>query len=62
VPPAKELERLGVARVSVGAGPMRATLALTRRIAEELLHEGSYTGFLRDTLSHPEVNGMFGRR
>src|SRR5439155_380395 len=34
VPPAKELERLGVARVSVGAGPMRATLALTRRIAE----------------------------
>src|SRR5207249_567836 len=61
VPPAKELERLGVARVSVGAGPMRATLALTRRIAEELLGEGSYTGFLRDTLSHPEVNGMFGR-
>jgi 2-methylisocitrate lyase-like PEP mutase family enzyme len=61
VPPAKELERLGVARVSVGAGPMRATLALTRRIADELLGEGTYAGFLRDTLSHAEVNGMFGR-
>src|SRR5437867_288595 len=62
VPPVKELERLGVARVSVGAGPMRATLALTRRIAEELLRQGTYQGFLRDTLSHAEVNGMFGRR
>ena len=62
VPPAKELERLGVARVSVGAGPMRATLALTRRIAEELLRQGTYQGFLRDTLPHAEVNGMFGRR
>ena len=61
VPPAKELGRLGVARVSVGAGPMRATLALARRIAEELLREGTYEGFLRDTLSHAEVNGMFGR-
>jgi 2-methylisocitrate lyase-like PEP mutase family enzyme len=61
VPPAKELERLGVARVSVGAGPMRATLALTRRIAEELLGAGTWEGFLRDTLSHAEVNGMFGR-
>ena len=61
VPPAKELERLGVARVSVGAGPMRATLALTRRIAEELLRQGTYEGFLRDTLAHAEVNGLFGR-
>jgi len=61
VPPAKELERLGVARVSVGAGPMRATLALTRRIATELLGAGTYEGFLRDTLSHAEVNGMFDR-
>jgi len=59
VPPAPALERLGVARVSVGAGPMRATLALTRRIAAELLGAGTYEGFLRDTISHAEVNGMF---
>jgi 2-methylisocitrate lyase-like PEP mutase family enzyme len=61
VPPAKELERLGVARVSVGAGPMRATLGLVRRIAGELLGAGTYEGFVRDTPSHVEVNGMFKR-
>lgn len=61
VPPAKELERLGVARVSVGAGPMRATLGLARRIADELLGAGTYDGFVRDTPSHAEVNGMFER-
>src|SRR5262249_52758070 len=31
-PPIAELERLGVARVSVGSGPMRATLGLVRAI------------------------------
>jgi 2-methylisocitrate lyase-like PEP mutase family enzyme len=59
VPPAKELERLGVRRVSVGSGPMRAVVTLTRRIAHELLREGTYSGFLGATLSHREVNGMF---
>jgi len=34
-PPIPELEKLGVARVSLGSGPMRATLGLLRRIAEE---------------------------
>ncbi|MGH7822356.1 MAG: isocitrate lyase/PEP mutase family protein [Candidatus Binatia bacterium] len=58
VPTAKELERLGVKRVSVGAGPMRATLGLVRRIAEEVLREGTYSSFL-DAPSHGEVNGMF---
>ncbi len=61
VPPAKKLERLGVRRVSVGSGPMRATLGLARRIATTLLQEGTYETFLHDTLSHAEVNGMFGR-
>jgi len=40
---------------------MRATLALTRRIATELLGAGTYEGFLRDTLSHAEVKRMFDR-
>jgi len=40
---------------------MRATLALARRIATTLLQEGTYETFLHDTLSHAEVNGMFGR-
>ena len=61
VPPANDLERLGVRRVSMGGGPMRATLALARRIAHELLREGTYSGFLADTISHAEVEGMFAR-
>ena len=35
-PPISELARLGVARVSVGSGFMRATLTALRRMAEEL--------------------------
>jgi len=60
VPPVRELERLGVARVSVGSGPMRATLGLARRIAEELLGAGTYVSFA-DAPSHGEVNAMFSR-
>ena len=58
VPPAPELARLGVARVTVGSGAMRATLGLVRRIADELLGDGTYR-FLADAPSHAEVNAMF---
>jgi 2-methylisocitrate lyase-like PEP mutase family enzyme len=59
VPPVSELEALGVRRLSVGAGPMRATLALTRRIAEELRDKGTYTGFTEGGLTHDEANRIF---
>jgi 2-methylisocitrate lyase-like PEP mutase family enzyme len=59
VPPVGELEALGVRRLSVGAGPMRATLALTRRIAEELRDKGTYTGFTEGGLTHDEANRIF---
>jgi len=59
VPSVKELERIGVSRVSVGGGPMRATLALARRIARELLEEGTYTAFTADTISTAEAKSMF---
>ena len=59
VPPVRELERLGVARVSVGSGVMRATLGLVRRISEELLGAGTYGGMLEGAPSHAEVNAMF---
>jgi 2-methylisocitrate lyase-like PEP mutase family enzyme len=58
LPPAPELERLGVRRLTVGSGAMRATLGLVRRIAEELLREGTWTG-LAGAPSHAEVNAMF---
>ncbi len=58
-PPIAELEEIGVARVSVGPRPMRAALALLRRIARELLDQGTYRTMLQDTLSYAEVNQMF---
>lgn len=58
-PAAPELEKLGVARVSVGSGPMRATLALLQQIAEELKSAGTYAG-LQGAIPHADVNRMLG--
>jgi 2-methylisocitrate lyase-like PEP mutase family enzyme len=44
-PPVPELERLGVARVSVGSGLMHAALAAAERAARELVEAGTYGGF-----------------
>jgi len=60
-PSVAELARLGVARVSVGSGPMRATLALLRRIAHELAEQGTYTAFADSALPYDEVNRLFER-
>jgi 2-methylisocitrate lyase-like PEP mutase family enzyme len=57
-PPIAELQALGVARVSVGSGPHRATLALTRDIAHELKTRGTYTGFTSHTLTYDETNAL----
>ncbi len=57
-PPVPAFAGAGVARVSVGCGPMQATLGLARRMAEELLGAGTYGG-MRDGLSVGEVNGLF---
>ncbi|HWB83248.1 MAG TPA: isocitrate lyase/phosphoenolpyruvate mutase family protein [Bryobacteraceae bacterium] len=58
-PSTAELQKLGVARVSVGSGPMRATLSLLRRIAEELRTRGTYTSFTDPgVISHADLNRM----
>ena len=62
VPPAPDLERLGVARVSVGSGPMRATLGLVRRIARELREAGTYTAFTEGAVPYAEMNRMLEMR
>jgi 2-methylisocitrate lyase-like PEP mutase family enzyme len=56
-PTIPELERLGVARVSLGSSPMRATLGLLRRMAEELETSGTYQS-LEGAPTHAEVNKM----
>lgn len=61
-PPIGELQRMGVARVSIGSGAMRSTLGLTRRIAKELLEQGTYSAMVEGAISYAEVNGMLARR
>jgi 2-methylisocitrate lyase-like PEP mutase family enzyme len=58
-PPVAELEQLGVRRVSEGSGPMRATMMLARKIAEELLQKGTYASFHNDALPYAEANRLF---
>lgn len=61
-PPIAALSRLGVARVSLGSGPMRATLGLLRRVARELLESGTYAAIAADAIPYDEVNGLFPAR
>lgn len=58
-PPVAELQALGVRRLSVGSGPMRATMMLARHIAQELIGAGTYTRFHRDTVPYAEANALF---
>jgi len=58
-PSITELEKLGVARVSVGSGFMRATLGLLRRAAEELKAAGTYST-LTEAMPYVDVNKMLG--
>ncbi len=60
-PPVTELEALGVRRLSQGSGPMRASMMLTRRIAEELLQSGTYTRFHGEAIPYPEANQLFAK-
>jgi 2-methylisocitrate lyase-like PEP mutase family enzyme len=57
-PKIAELEALGVARVSVGSGPHRATLALARDIARELKSKGTYASFTAHALTFDEANEL----
>jgi len=59
LPTIPRLRELGVARVSVGSGIMRATLGLTRRIAQELKQSGTYTALLAGTMPFAEANALF---
>jgi len=49
-PSVHELEDLGVARLSMGSSIMKATLALIKKIADELKEKGTYN-ILSDTLT-----------
>jgi len=57
-PSIPDLEALGVARLSLGSGPMRATMALLRDIARELKSTGTYGSFTRNAMTFAEVNDL----
>lgn len=54
-----ELEKLGVARVTLGSGLMRSTLGLVKRMAEELRSTGTYAS-LDGAIPYTDVNQMLG--
>jgi 2-methylisocitrate lyase-like PEP mutase family enzyme len=58
-PPVPELQQLGVARVSLGSGPMRATLGFLSRMARQVRDEGVFTMMTEGTPSYADVNRLF---
>jgi 2-methylisocitrate lyase-like PEP mutase family enzyme len=58
LPSVRELERLGVARVSLGPTASYAAMGLLRRIAKELLEEGTYHNLLEGALTFDELNSL----
>lgn len=56
-PSAGELTALGVKRISLGSGPMRSSLGLLRRLAEEVKTAGTYTN-MSGAPSHAEMNEL----
>jgi 2-methylisocitrate lyase-like PEP mutase family enzyme len=61
VPSIPELAGLGVRRISKGSGPMRATMGLLRRIAEETTRAGTYNALINGAVSYAEMNALFKR-
>ncbi len=56
VPPSVgELQDLGVARLSLGSGLMKATLALIKKVADELSQKGTYNDLLDALTPLPEA-------
>jgi 2-methylisocitrate lyase-like PEP mutase family enzyme len=57
-PPIAELAQLGVKRVSLGSGPMRATLALLARMARQLRDDGLFSLMTEGTMSYADANRL----
>jgi len=56
-PSVRELQDLGVARLSLGSSLMKATLALIKKVADELSEKGTYT-ILSDTMTPRQEAAM----
>ncbi len=58
-PSLPELAQLGVARVSLAGGLLRASLGHLRTIAQELLTQGTYTSIEAEALSSADLRALF---
>lgn len=61
LPSINELKQLGVARVSLGSAPMRATLGLLQEISKELLEHGTYLSLTNQAVSYASLQELFHR-
>jgi 2-methylisocitrate lyase-like PEP mutase family enzyme len=60
-PNLNELEKLGVARASIGSGLMRATLGAARKLAKMMYERRDDAGLFAEAVPYVEVNRLLGR-
>lgn len=58
LPPIKELEGLGIARVSFGPSASYAAMGLLKRVAKEVLEKGTYETLIDGAISYDELNSL----
>jgi 2-methylisocitrate lyase-like PEP mutase family enzyme len=59
MPTIDEMKSLGIARVSLGSTPMRATLGLLEEISKELLGSGTYQSLTKKAIPYATVQNLF---
>ena len=58
LPSVGELERLGVARVSFGPGASYAAMGLLKRVAKEVLEQGTFGTLIDGAITFDELNAL----
>jgi len=61
-PPVSELQELGVARVSLGSGPMRSTLGFLTRMIRELRDNGDFSVMTNGAVPYADANRLVERK
>jgi 2-methylisocitrate lyase-like PEP mutase family enzyme len=61
-PPVRELEELGVARVSYGSAFARYAITAARQMAEALLHVGDIAPLMKSSMPRPDYLGLLSDR
>ena len=61
-PPVAELQALGVARVSLGSGPMRSTLGFLARMIRDLRDKGDFAVMTDGAIPYADANRLVERK